>query len=66
MPVPVVIKDSDADCIAAVDEAPDELTQLWQLENAKPVKARRMFRKGSFSKEGTRGLCRGKKLYTDC
>ena len=61
-----VVTDSDADCIVAV-EASEKVKQICQLENAKPVEARHIFREGRFFKEGTRGLCRGKKLYcTDC
>ena len=47
---------------AAVEEVRDHVNRLLELQNARPVEARRIFRQGHYFKEGTGGLCRGRKF----
>ena len=46
--------------MSAVEEVQDHVKSLHELQNARPVEARRIFRQGHYFKEVTSGLCRGR------
>ena len=47
---------------AAVDDVQDHVKSLHELQNARPVEARRIFRQGHYFKQETGGLCRGRTI----